>query len=75
MNDRMEALIKELSQSYDYVIVDTAPTMIVTDTLLISPLADTTLYVTRAGFTDKKLLDFPKDLKQQGKLKGLGHYP
>ncbi|HSI70459.1 MAG TPA: hypothetical protein VK941_09520, partial [Gillisia sp.] len=40
-------------------------------TLLISPLSDTTLYVTRAGFTDKKLLDFPKDLKQQGKLKGL----
>ncbi|HSI69674.1 MAG TPA: polysaccharide biosynthesis tyrosine autokinase, partial [Gillisia sp.] len=71
MSDRMELLLNQLSQEYDYVIVDTAPTMIVTDTLLISPLADTTLYITRAGFTDKKLLDFPKDLKQQGKLKGL----
>ncbi len=71
MSDRMEILLKDLSQEYDYVIVDTAPTMIVTDTLLISPLADTTLYVTRAGFTDKKLLEFPKELKQQGKLKGL----
>jgi len=71
MNDRMENLFKVLTQSYDFIIVDTAPTMIVTDTLLISPLADTTLYVTRAGYTEKKLLDFPKDLKQQGKLKGL----
>ncbi|MEP6262968.1 MAG: polysaccharide biosynthesis tyrosine autokinase [Gillisia sp.] len=71
MSDRMELLLNQLSQEYDYVIVDTAPTMIVTDTLLISPLADTTLYITRAGYTDKKLLDFPKDLKQQGKLKGL----
>lgn len=71
MNDRMELLLKELSQSYDFIIVDTAPTMIVTDTLLISPLADTTLYVARAGYTEKKLLDFPKELKQQGKLKGL----
>ncbi len=71
MNDRMELLLKELAQSYDFIIVDTAPTMIVTDTLLISPLADTTLYVTRSGYTEKKLLDFPKDLKQQGKLKGL----
>jgi capsular exopolysaccharide synthesis family protein len=71
MNDRMENLFKVLAQSYDFIIVDTAPTMIVTDTLLISPLADTTLYVTRAGYTEKKLLDFPKDLKQQGKLKGL----
>ncbi|SDS78843.1 capsular exopolysaccharide family [Gillisia sp. Hel1_33_143] len=71
MSNRMKDLLEYLSSKYDFVIVDTAPTMIVTDTLLISPLADTTIYVTRAGYTDKKLLDFPKDLKQQGKLKGL----
>lgn len=71
MNDRMEELINHAAQTYDYVIVDTAPTMIVTDTLLISPLADSTLYITRADFTEKKLLEFPKELKQQGKLKGL----
>jgi capsular exopolysaccharide synthesis family protein len=69
MNERMEQLIKYASQIYDYVLVDTAPTMIVTDTLLISPLADTTLYVVRADLTDKKMLDFPKELKQQGKIK------
>ncbi|GAB2770256.1 GumC family protein [Salinimicrobium soli] len=71
MNDRMEALLKGVEMNYDFVIVDTAPTMIVTDTLLISQLADTTIYVTRANYTEKKLLDFPKELKQQGKLKGL----
>lgn len=71
MNDRMPQLLEEAKKHYDYIIVDTAPTMIVTDTLLISPLADTTLYVVRAGYTDKKILEFPQDLKQQGKLKGL----
>lgn len=71
MNERMEKLIEKEKNNYDYIIVDTAPTMIVTDTLLISPLADTTLYITRAGYTEKKLLDFPKDLKEQGKLKGV----
>lgn len=71
MNDRMETLIEQAKTQYDYVIVDTAPAMIVTDTLLISQLADYTLYVTRADFTEKNLLDFPKDLKKQGKLKGL----
>ncbi|MDT0686541.1 GumC family protein [Autumnicola psychrophila] len=71
MNDRMKKLIDYAASEYAYVIVDTAPTMIVTDTLLISPLADTTVYITRAEHTEKKLLDFPKDLKQQGKLKGL----
>ncbi|TDN82159.1 capsular exopolysaccharide synthesis family protein [Salegentibacter sp. 24] len=69
MNDRMEQLLQYTSKVYDYVLVDTAPTMIVTDTLLISPLADTTLYVVRADLTDKKMLDFPKELKQQGKIK------
>ncbi len=71
MSNRMGILLDDLSKTYDFVIVDTAPTMIVTDTLLISPLADTTLYITRAGYTEKKLLDFPKELKKQGKLKGL----
>ncbi len=71
MNDRMKTLLKSQENSYDFIIVDTAPTMIVTDTLLISPLADTTIYVTRAGFTEKKLLEFPKELKKQGKIKGL----
>ncbi|APG59296.1 GumC family protein [Christiangramia salexigens] len=71
MNDRMEELINKAKSSYDYVIVDTAPTMIVTDTLLISQLADYTLYVTRADFTEKNLLQFPQDLKKQGKLKGV----
>lgn len=71
MNDRLEYLIEELKATYDYIIVDTAPAMIVTDTLLISQLADYTLYVTRADYTEKALLDFPKDLKKQGKLKGL----
>lgn len=71
MNDRMESLIESSRDKYDYIIVDTAPTMIVTDTLLISQLADYTLYVTRADYTEKALLDFPKDLKKQGKLKGL----
>lgn len=71
MNERMEVLLSELRKNYDYIIVDTAPTMIVTDTLLISPLADSTLYVVRAGYTEKKLLEFPQELKQQGKLQGL----
>ena len=67
----MENLIETCKPEYDYIIVDTAPTMIVTDTLLISQQADYTLYVTRADYTEKNLLQFPKDLKKQGKLKGL----
>lgn len=71
MNDRIKGLFDEVSKKYDYVIVDTAPMIVVTDTLLISEYASQIIYVTKAGFTDKKVLDFPLKLVREGKLKGL----
>lgn len=71
MSDRFEKIIEEVRDKYDYVIVDTAPTLLVTDTLLISQLADTTVYVCRAEYTDKKLLQYPKELYSEGKLKNI----
>lgn len=68
MNDRFEELLNAVKNQYDYVIVDTAPTMLVTDTLLISQYADLTVYVSRAEYTDKKLLNYPKELIASNKL-------
>lgn len=67
-NGRFEELLNILKKKYDYIVVDTAPTILVTDTLLISQFADLTVYVTRADHTDKKLLTYSKALKEQGKL-------
>ena len=67
-NGRFEELLNILKKQYDYIVVDTAPTILVTDTLLISKFADLTVYVTRADHTDKKLLTYSKGLKEQGKL-------
>tara|TARA_R110002050_G_scaffold69630_2_gene150675 strand:- start:2811 stop:5186 length:2376 start_codon:yes stop_codon:yes gene_type:complete len=68
---RLKELFDEVSNLYDYIIVDTAPVMLVTDTLLISKYADHTIYVTKAGYTETKLLEFPIKLQKEGKLKGL----
>lgn len=57
-NGRYQQLINELKPHYDYIILDTAPLMLVTDTLLIAEMADVTLYVTRAGHTERTLIDF-----------------
>lgn len=70
-NGRFEALIAEARTLYDYIVVDTAPTILVTDTLLISQLADATLYVIRANHSDKQLIHFAKDLYESGKLKNM----
>ena len=70
-NGNFEKLIEEAKSRYDYIVIDTAPTLLVTDTLLMSQMADVTVYLTRANHTDKKLIAFYKDLKQKGKLKNL----
>lgn len=68
MRPRTKELFAELKSEFDYVIVDTAPCMLVTDTFLISKYADVTLYVVRAGFTEKRLLDFPIESIKNKKL-------
>ncbi|MBZ0327472.1 MAG: polysaccharide biosynthesis tyrosine autokinase [Altibacter sp.] len=71
MQNRTNDFFREIKRAYDYVIVDTAPSMLVTDTLLINKFADITLYVVRAGYTDKRLLEFPKDAMEEGRLSNL----
>jgi len=71
MSDRISELFSYLRERYDYIIVDTAPVMVVSDTLLISEHADQTLYVTRAEMTELKVIEFPLKLNKEGKLKGL----
>lgn len=66
-----ESFISEAKKVFDYIIVDTAPTLLVTDTLLISPSADMSLFVVRAGFTEKRLLEFANELNNSGKLKNM----
>ena len=69
MQNRTGEMFAELREIYDYVIVDTAPSMLVTDTFLINKYADATLYVMRAGYTEKRLLQFPIDNIDNKKLK------
>lgn len=49
-------VFESLKDHYDYIIADTAPVGIVADTLLISHLADATLFVVRSGYLDKRAL-------------------
>jgi capsular exopolysaccharide synthesis family protein len=71
-NGRFELLLEELKKEYDFVMVDTAPTLLVTDTTLIANLADLLVYVTRANHTDKNLLHFINELKALKKIKNAG---
>lgn len=72
-NHNFETFLEKAKEKFDYVIVDTAPTLLVTDTLLISQHADLTLYVVRAGYTEKRLLEFSKELATSEKLRNMAY--
>jgi capsular exopolysaccharide synthesis family protein len=71
-NGRFELLLEELKKEYDFVLVDTAPTLLVTDTTLIANLSDLIVFVIRANHTDKNLLHFINELKALNKISNAG---
>ncbi|MGY8922056.1 MAG: tyrosine-protein kinase family protein, partial [Flavobacteriales bacterium] len=70
-NGRLPLFVEQAKQDYDVIIIDSAPTLLVTDTFLVTPLADLTIFVVRYGYTDKALLNFIKDIDQAGKIKNI----
>ena len=72
-SDGFSKFLSYAKKQYDYIIVDTAPTIQVVDTLLISEYADATIFITRSKYTDKKLIQFSKELSTAGKLKNMSY--
>lgn len=70
--DRFADFLIKAKRHFDLVLVDSAPTVLVTDTMLISELADATLYVTRAEYSEKRLLEHAESLFKQKKLANMG---
>jgi Mrp family chromosome partitioning ATPase len=57
---------------YDYIIVDTAPIALVTDTMVVNRLADMTLYCMRMGHTKKISLDTVQAIASRKSLSNMG---
>ena len=72
MRPEIDAMFDELKDLYDYIIVDTAPVALVTDTQIINRMADVTLYCMRMGHTQKVSLDTVKAISGRKSLKNLG---
>lgn len=69
--DGLDKAIEILKKSFDYVILDTAPVGMVTDTLLIGRVADLSVYVCRADYTHKVEYTLINELAEEKKLPNL----
>lgn len=67
-NGRYQELISKMSSQYAYIVIDSAPLMLVSDTLNIADTADATLYVVRSGVSRNILIEFANSLVRDSKL-------
>jgi tyrosine-protein kinase Etk/Wzc len=71
-NGRYQELLESLKDKYQFIILDTAPLMLVTDSFLISDVADATVYVTRSETTEDAFIDFANKNIEAKKIKNVG---
>jgi capsular exopolysaccharide synthesis family protein len=64
-SSNMRGLVNELRKQFDHIVIDTPPTLSVTDAVVLSPRADATILVIRSGQTTKQALRRARDILMQ----------
>lgn len=68
LDERLNALIERLKESYDAVVIDTAPVGLVSDAMVIGKHVDVSLYVIRHNYTFKKQLQLMDEIYTKKRL-------
>ncbi|SHF94642.1 GumC family protein [Dysgonomonas macrotermitis] len=71
LNDRLDEMFDYLRANFDYIIVDTAPVGMVSDTFSLDRVSDATIYLFRANYTNKSHLKFAESIVEDNKLKNM----
>lgn len=68
---RMDVLINELKQRYDYVVIDTPPIGLVADCFILMKYSDINIYIVRHGYTETRLLEKVDSMYEEGKISNM----
>ena len=71
MSTRLEELIEEAKQTYDYIVIDTTPVISVADASIVDRVADLTLFVIRMGVEEITFLPQLDRLSHEKKLRNM----
>lgn len=67
----LDIALNYLSKKFDYVIMDTAPVGLVSDSLILSRVADAVVYVSRIDYTERSSFEFLNGVVKDGKLENV----
>ena len=68
---KFDEMIESIKHTYRYIVIDSAPVMLVSDTMHLIEIADAILYIVKSNFTDQQMLDFADEFKQTHNLKNM----
>ena len=68
---KLDELIKDLREHFDYIIIDTSPIGLVSDSLILNRIADVNLYIVRADYTPKKNIEDATMIYNDDKLENM----
>ena len=68
---KFDEMIEGVKNTYRYIVIDSAPVMLVSDTMHLIEIADAILYIVKSNFTDQQMLDFADEFKQTHNLKNI----
>ncbi len=71
MSDQMEALINQLKEKYDYVVIDNPPSGLVSDSIINMVRADYPIYVIRSNYSRKFFINNLNYIAKENKLKNM----
>jgi capsular exopolysaccharide synthesis family protein len=70
-SERMKTFIERARKEFDFIVFDTPPVGIVTDTLLFAPYVDVNLFIVRQRYSSRNTLDLIEQMREQGQLKNM----
>ncbi len=70
---KFDKMIDELQKRYDYVVLDSAPVMLVSDTRHLLENSTAVLYVVRSDYSEREMMEFADDFRKTNKINNLAY--
>lgn len=68
---KFDEMIEMLRKEYDYIIMDSAPVMLVSDSMHLVDIADIVIYTVKSEFSDNEMLTFAQTLRRDNQINNM----
>ncbi len=68
---KFDDMIDSLKEEYDYIVLDSAPVMLVSDSMHLVDIADLVIYTVKSEFSDNEMLSFAQTFRRDNKINNM----